>query len=216
MRQSPMARPRQNHQTCQRHRPELMKPLEQQILGPQDRHRTHPKSLLSANGCSVVPEPISQETSKILTIDAVKESDVCITMGCRDTCPVFPGKRYLDWKLQNPAGQGVEAVLPIRDEITTHDLDVTGLFIAIATTRALSCSPATLISMPRAKSGSPPRRRVRACRKCSPPATSSTTPTARPSPLPAPVRPQPWTPSATSPPGARPRLSGRRKPSRPE
>ncbi|ODA74021.1 Arsenate-mycothiol transferase ArsC1 [Streptomyces sp. AVP053U2] len=60
---------------------------------------------------------ISDETPKILTVDAVKESDVCITMGCGDTCPVFPGKRYLDWKLEDPAGQGVAAVRPIRDEI---------------------------------------------------------------------------------------------------
>jgi protein-tyrosine-phosphatase len=60
---------------------------------------------------------ISTETPKILTIDAVKASDVCITMGCGDACPVFPGKRYLDWTLDDPAGQGVEAVRPIRDEI---------------------------------------------------------------------------------------------------
>jgi len=60
---------------------------------------------------------ISAETPKILTVDAVRESDVCITMGCGDTCPVFPGKRYLDWRLEDPAGQGVEAVRPIRDDI---------------------------------------------------------------------------------------------------
>ncbi|MGX1471699.1 UNVERIFIED_CONTAM: arsenate reductase [Streptomyces canus] len=60
---------------------------------------------------------ISAEVPKMLTIDAVKESDVCITMGCGDTCPVFPGKRYLDWQLEDPAGQGVEAVRPIRDDI---------------------------------------------------------------------------------------------------
>ncbi|WP_030669735.1 arsenate reductase ArsC [Streptomyces sp. NRRL B-1347] len=60
---------------------------------------------------------ISAETPKILTVDAVKESDVCITMGCGDTCPVFPGKRYLDWTLEDPAGQGVAAVRAIRDEI---------------------------------------------------------------------------------------------------
>ncbi|MFD9744788.1 arsenate reductase ArsC [[Kitasatospora] papulosa] len=60
---------------------------------------------------------ISAEVPKVLTTDAVKESDVCITMGCGDTCPVFPGKRYLDWRLEDPAGQGVEAVRPIRDEI---------------------------------------------------------------------------------------------------
>lgn len=60
---------------------------------------------------------ISAETPKVLTSEAVQASDVCITMGCGDTCPVFPGKRYLDWKLDDPAGQGVEAVRPIRDEI---------------------------------------------------------------------------------------------------
>ncbi|MFC7817090.1 arsenate reductase ArsC [Streptomyces sp. NPDC057367] len=62
---------------------------------------------------------ISCKTPKLLTLDAVRESDVCITMGCGDTCPVFPGKRYLDWELADPAGQGVEAVRPIRDEIKT-------------------------------------------------------------------------------------------------
>jgi arsenate reductase (thioredoxin) len=60
---------------------------------------------------------ISAETPKILTSDAVRTSDAVITMGCGDACPVFPGKRYLDWKLDDPAGQGVEAVRPIRDEI---------------------------------------------------------------------------------------------------
>ncbi|SFF93091.1 Protein-tyrosine-phosphatase [Actinacidiphila alni] len=62
---------------------------------------------------------ISAGVPKILTIEAVRESDVCITMGCGDACPVFPGKRYLDWKLDDPAGRGVEAVRPIRDEIKT-------------------------------------------------------------------------------------------------
>ncbi|MGE9808600.1 arsenate reductase ArsC [Janibacter sp. G1551] len=60
---------------------------------------------------------ISAEVPKILTVDAVKASDVVITMGCGDTCPIFPGKRYEDWVLEDPAGQGVEAVRPIRDEI---------------------------------------------------------------------------------------------------
>ncbi len=49
--------------------------------------------------------------------DAVRLSDVVITMGCGDTCPIYPGKRYEDWDLEDPAGQGVEAVRPIRDEI---------------------------------------------------------------------------------------------------
>ncbi|WP_328892214.1 arsenate reductase ArsC [Streptomyces sp. NBC_00236] len=60
---------------------------------------------------------ISAETPKILTADAVRGSDVCVTMGCGDTCPVFPGKRYLDWELDDPAGRGVEAVRIVRDEI---------------------------------------------------------------------------------------------------
>ena len=60
---------------------------------------------------------IAAEVPKVLTTEAVKESDVVITMGCGDTCPIFPGKRYEDWELEDPAGQGLEAVRPIRDEI---------------------------------------------------------------------------------------------------
>ena len=63
---------------------------------------------------------IIAETPKILTTDAVQSSDVVITMGCGDTCPIFPGKRYEDWELEDPAGKGVEAVRPIRDEIKTR------------------------------------------------------------------------------------------------
>ena len=65
---------------------------------------------------------ITGNVPKILTVDAVKESDVVITMGCGDTCPIFPGKRYEDWELDDPAGQGVEAVRPIRDEIRARVL----------------------------------------------------------------------------------------------
>ena len=57
------------------------------------------------------------ETPKILTTDAVQSSDVVITMGCGDTCPIFPGKRYEDWELEDPAGKGVDSVRPIRDDI---------------------------------------------------------------------------------------------------
>ena len=60
---------------------------------------------------------ISDQRPKVLTTDAVEASDVVITMGCGDACPVFPGKRYLDWDLTDPAGKGVEAVRPIRDDI---------------------------------------------------------------------------------------------------
>ncbi|MBK3577506.1 arsenate reductase ArsC [Streptomyces sp. MBT65] len=60
---------------------------------------------------------IAAEVPKVLTVEAVQASDVVITMGCGDACPVFPGKRYLDWRLDDPAGQGVAAVRPIRDAI---------------------------------------------------------------------------------------------------
>lgn len=60
---------------------------------------------------------ISSAQPKVLTTEAVQASDYVITMGCGDACPIFPGKKYLDWKLDDPAGQGVEAVRPIRDEI---------------------------------------------------------------------------------------------------
>ena len=60
---------------------------------------------------------LSAEKPKILTTEAVVASDVVVTMGCGDTCPYYPGKRYEDWVLQDPAGQGIEAVRPIRDEI---------------------------------------------------------------------------------------------------
>ena len=60
---------------------------------------------------------ITDQSPRILTVDAVEASDVCVTMGCGDTCPIFPGKRYLDWELPDPAGQGVAAVRPIRDDI---------------------------------------------------------------------------------------------------
>ncbi|ACQ80908.1 Protein-tyrosine phosphatase, low molecular weight [Beutenbergia cavernae DSM 12333] len=63
---------------------------------------------------------IRAERPKVLTTDAVRDSDVVITMGCGDACPIFPGKRYEDWELADPAGQGLAAVRPIRDEIHTR------------------------------------------------------------------------------------------------
>jgi len=77
---------------------------------------------------------IAAETPKILTIDVVQDSDVVITMGCGDTCPIFPGKRYEDWVLDDPAGQGLDAVRPIRDEIKARILTLLG---------ELEASPAT-------------------------------------------------------------------------
>jgi arsenate reductase len=60
---------------------------------------------------------IANNTPKVLTTEAVQESDAVITMGCGDVCPFYPGKRYEDWVLDDPAGQGIEAVRVIRDEI---------------------------------------------------------------------------------------------------
>jgi len=60
---------------------------------------------------------IANNVPKILTVDAVKASDVVITMGCGDTCPIFPGKRYEDWELEDPAGKDLETVRQVRDDI---------------------------------------------------------------------------------------------------
>jgi arsenate reductase (thioredoxin) len=67
---------------------------------------------------------ISIEIPKVLTTDAIHNSDVVITMGCGDSCPAFPGKRYLNWQLPDPAGQSIHEIRPIRDEIKhrIHDL----------------------------------------------------------------------------------------------
>lgn len=72
---------------------------------------------------------ITAEAPKVLTTDAVKESDVVITMGCGDACPIFPGKRYEDWELDDPAGQGLDAVRPIRDDIRAR---IGGLVASLA------------------------------------------------------------------------------------
>jgi arsenate reductase (thioredoxin) len=71
----------------------------------------------AAQAMAEVGIDITAERPKILTDQAVRDSDVVITMGCGDTCPFYPGKRYEDWVLDDPAGQGIEAVRPIRDEI---------------------------------------------------------------------------------------------------
>jgi len=63
---------------------------------------------------------IATQTPKILTTESVQASDVVITMGCGDACPIFPGKRYEDWQLEDPAGAGIDSVRHIRDEIRTR------------------------------------------------------------------------------------------------
>ena len=69
---------------------------------------------------------IRTERPKVLTTEAVEASDVVITMGCGDVCPIFPGKRYEDWKLDDPAGQGIAPVRVIRDEIRGRVLALLG------------------------------------------------------------------------------------------
>jgi len=79
-----------------------------------------PASEIHANVLTAMREvgvDLSAEVPKLLTTDAVESSDVVVTMGCGDACPVFPGKRYLDWELDDPAGRPLEDVRAIRDEI---------------------------------------------------------------------------------------------------
>ena len=74
---------------------------------------------------------LSAEIPKVLTDEAALASDVIITMGCGDACPLFPGKRYLDWQLPDPAGQGVDAVRPIRDDIEARIKDLIGELLPV-------------------------------------------------------------------------------------
>ena len=81
---------------------------------------TEPKDQINPSAIAAMVEEgidIAHNAPKVLTTEAVADSDYVITMGCGDTCPFFPGKTYLDWPLEDPAGKGVEAVRPIRDQI---------------------------------------------------------------------------------------------------
>lgn len=81
---------------------------------------TAPKDSVNPSAIAAMAEEgidIASSTPKVLTDESVKESDYVITMGCGDACPFFPGKTYLDWPLNDPAGKGVDEVRPIRDEI---------------------------------------------------------------------------------------------------
>jgi arsenate reductase len=88
--------------------------VEVRSAGSEPADRVNPAAV---QAMAEVGIDIAAEQPKILTDQAVRESDVVITMGCGDTCPFYPGKRYEDWVLDDPAGKGVEAVRPIRDEI---------------------------------------------------------------------------------------------------
>lgn len=109
------------------------------LLHHHAQGRVHVRSAGSAPADSINPAvvtvmaelgiDVSRELPKRLTTDAVEASDVVITIGCGDTCPVFPGKRYLDWQLDDPAGQGVDSVRAIRDDI---DLRVQSILAKIS------------------------------------------------------------------------------------
>ncbi len=88
--------------------------VEVRSAGSEPADRVNPAAVAAMAEVGI---DIATEQPKILTNEAVKASDVVITMGCGDTCPFYPGKRYEDWVLEDPAGKGVDAVRPIRDEI---------------------------------------------------------------------------------------------------
>ncbi|HWI00925.1 MAG TPA: arsenate reductase ArsC [Propionibacteriaceae bacterium] len=88
--------------------------VEVRSAGSEPADRVNPAAV---QAMAEVGIDIAAEKPKILTDQAVRESDVVITMGCGDTCPFYPGKRYEDWVLEDPAGKDVAAVRPIRDEI---------------------------------------------------------------------------------------------------
>jgi arsenate reductase len=88
--------------------------VEVRSAGSEPADRINPAAV---QAMAEVGVDISAQKPKILTDQAVRESDVVITMGCGDTCPFYPGKRYEDWVLDDPAGKDVAAVRPIRDEI---------------------------------------------------------------------------------------------------
>ncbi|MBD7917467.1 arsenate reductase ArsC [Cellulomonas sp. Sa3CUA2] len=97
--------------------------VEVRSAGSAPAERTNPAAVEAMLEVGI---DLRAERPKLLTTDAVQASDVVVTMGCGDACPFYPGKRYEDWVLADPAGQGVEAVRPIRDEIRARVLTLLG------------------------------------------------------------------------------------------
>ncbi|SKC60287.1 arsenate reductase ArsC [Krasilnikoviella flava] len=95
--------------------------VEVRSAGSMPADRINP---VAVDAMAEVGVDITAEQPKVLTTEAVQASDVVITMGCGDACPIFPGKRYEDWQLDDPAGQGLDAVRPIRDEIERRVRDL--------------------------------------------------------------------------------------------
>ncbi len=88
--------------------------VEVRSSGTMPADQVNPSAVAAMNELGI---DISSAKPKVLTDEDVRASDYVITMGCGDACPFYPGKKYLDWKLDDPAGKGVEAVRPIRDQI---------------------------------------------------------------------------------------------------
>jgi protein-tyrosine-phosphatase len=88
--------------------------IEVRSAGSEPADRINP---VAVEAMAEVGIDITAEQPKILTVDAVRESDIVITMGCGDTCPIFPGRRYEDWDLTDPAGQPIEVVREVRNDI---------------------------------------------------------------------------------------------------
>ncbi|MET8863877.1 arsenate reductase ArsC [Nonomuraea sp. NPDC004580] len=97
--------------------------IEVRSAGSEPAERVNPVAVEAMREVGI---DITAAHPKVLTADAVKSSDVVITMGCGDACPIFPGKRYEDWKLDDPAGQGIEAVRAIRDDIRSQVVRLLG------------------------------------------------------------------------------------------
>ena len=100
--------------------------IEVRSAGSMPADQTNP---IAVEAMREVGIDITAEQPKVLTPEAVQASDVVITMGCGDACPYYPGKRYEDWKLDDPAGQGIDAVRPIRDDIRAR---IEGLLASLA------------------------------------------------------------------------------------
>ena len=100
--------------------------IEVRSAGSMPADQTNP---IAVEAMREVGIDITAEQPKVLTSEAVQASDVVITMGCGDACPFYPGKRYEDWKLDDPAGQGIDAVRPIRDDIRAR---IEGLIASLA------------------------------------------------------------------------------------
>lgn len=95
--------------------------IEVRSAGSEPAEQVNPRAIEAMAELGV---DITARQPKVLSNEAVRESDVVITMGCGDACPVYPGKRYLDWELDDPAGQDLEAVRQIRNEINRRVLDL--------------------------------------------------------------------------------------------